>query len=149
MIRKNLDQAAKKSTIKRLGGRGHSPLAKRQERRGNIPLTKGHGGRRHSLQTKRQEERGDSPLIFRKKGRGYSLQKDKGNLGGNKLKSYLLRSRFPSKTKFWKKYRAVFCHHQNLCSLSISFVLAQTSADTSKFSRYFKIQQILQNQRHP
>ena len=75
--RKNVDQAAKKSTIER--GRGFSPL------------------------TKRQEGRGYTPLTTIKEGRRYRSQKDKGNLGGNKLKIYPLRSKFLSKTESWKK----------------------------------------------
>ena len=75
--RNDLDQAAKKSTTEQ--GRGLNPM------------------------TKRQEGRGNSPLTATEEGRGYRSQKDKGNLGGNKLKSYLLRSKFPSKTESWKK----------------------------------------------
>ena len=90
--RNDLDQGAKKSTVeqgrgnspltKRQEGRGYSPLTKRQEERGYSPLTKRQGVRGH-----RQEGSGDSPLTTIEEGRGYRPQKDKGNLGGNKLKS--------------------------------------------------------------
>ena len=53
--------------------------------------------------TKRQEGRRNSPLTTTEEGRGYRSQKDKGNPGGNKLKNYLLRSKFPSKRESWKK----------------------------------------------
>ena len=78
--RNDLDQGAKKSTVEQ--GRGNSPLTKRQEGRGYSPLTKRQGVRGH-----RQEGSGDSPLTTIEEGRGYRPQKDKGNLGGNKLKS--------------------------------------------------------------
>ena len=83
--RNDLDQGAKKSTVEQ--GRGNSPLTKRQEGRGYSPLTKRQGVRGHSLLTKKQEGNGDSPLTTIEEGRGYRSQKDKGNLGGNKLKS--------------------------------------------------------------
>ena len=112
-IRNNLDQAAKKSTMEQgrgdsplttiEKGKGYSPLAKQQGERGHSPLTKSQGGIGYSPQTKRQEGRGDSPLTIIEEGRGYRPQKDKDDLGGNKLKSYPLRSRFPPKTEFWKK----------------------------------------------
>ena len=79
--RNNLDEAAKKSTVKQ--GRGHSLLTKIQEERGYSPLTKRKGGRGHSPQTKRQKGRGDSPLTAIEEGRGYRPQKDKGNHEGN------------------------------------------------------------------
>ena len=78
--RNDLDQGAKKSTVEQ--GRGNSPLTKRQEGRGYSPLTKRQGVRGH-----RQEGSGDSPLTTIEEGRGYRPQNDKGNLGGNKLKS--------------------------------------------------------------
>ena len=83
--RNDLDQGAKKSTVEQ--GRGNSTLTKRQERRGYTPLTKRQGVKGHSPLTKRQEGSGDSPLTTIEEGRGYRPQKDKGNLGGNKLKS--------------------------------------------------------------
>ena len=97
----DLDQATKKSTIEQ--GRGLRPLTKRQEERGYSPLTKGQEGRGYSLLTEREEGRGNSSLTTIEEGIGYRSQKDKGNRGENKLKSYPLRSKFPSKTEFWKK----------------------------------------------
>ena len=76
--RNDLDQAVKKSTIEQ--GTGLSTLTKRQERRGYSPLIK------------RQNGRGNSPLTTIEEGKGYRFQKDKGNHGGNILKSYPLRS---------------------------------------------------------
>ena len=99
--RNDLDRAAKKSTVEQ--GRGHNPVTKIHEGRRYSPLTKTQGRRGHSPLTKRQERRGDSPLTTIEERRRYRPQKDKGNLGGNKLKSYPLRSRFPSKTESWKK----------------------------------------------
>ena len=110
ITRNDLDQSAKKSTVEQ--GRGHSALTKRQEGRGYSPLTKRQGRRGNSPQTKRQEGRGYSALTKIEQGRRYRPQKDKDNRGGNKLKSYPLRSRFPSKTESWKRLIAVLCHHQ-------------------------------------
>ena len=97
----DLDQATKKSTIEQ--GRGLSPLTKRQEERGYTPLTKRQEGRGYSPLTEREEGRGNSSLTTIEEGIGYRSQKDKGNRGENKLKSYPLRSKFPSKTESWKK----------------------------------------------
>ena len=89
VTRNDLDQAAKKSTIEQT--RGLSPLTRRQEGRGYSPLTE------------RQKGRGNSPQTTTKERREYRSQKDKGNLGGIKLKSYPFRSKFPSKIESWKK----------------------------------------------
>ena len=89
VTRNDLDQAAKKSTIEQT--RGLSPLTRRQEGRGYSPLTE------------RQKGKGNSPQTTIEEGREYISQKDKSNLGGNTLKSYPLRSKFPSKIESWKK----------------------------------------------
>ena len=73
---------------------------KQERRRKHSLLTKRQDGKGHNPLTKKQERKGNVPLTTIEEGRGYRLQKVKGNLGGNKLKSYPLRSRLSSMTEF-------------------------------------------------